>query len=539
MVEQPEGLRDVNRNRCLNVDAKAIRKRLRDDFPFYAKNSVKIRTKEGEVKPFVLNGPQEKLNAAINEQVRATGKVRIVILKARQQGFSTYVHARNYWKLSQHEARKGLVVAHASDSARALWDMYKRTHAATPELLKPATSYSSRRELVFSGLDTGLMVATAGGDAIARGETITDAHLSEVAFWPSASAADNLNGLLQAIPNAPDTSVFAESTANGMSGPFYELWKGAVEGTNGFLPFFSAWFDTLEYRLPVDPWFERTYEEEDLVTKYGLDNEQLMFRRQQIAQNGRDLFTQEYPSNADEAFIASGRPVFNPDQIHRMLQAAVDPKYLMAYEGNTFRKHVRGELSVWREHDPQESYVVGADVAMGLRNGDFSVAQVLDSQKRLVASFRAHVHPDYFADILFALGTYYNEAHVIVESNNHGILTCVRLGRDLAYPNMYTEIAEGQFNDRESITIGFRTTEKSKPLIIDRLRASMREEELSIYDKTTLKEMLSYVVTETGRMQAEEGNHDDCIIALALANHVHSGKFTPIEVTDDYYYKAI
>lgn len=517
----------------------ALRKRLRDDYKFYAKNAVKIRTKDGEVKTLAFNGPQEKLDDAINAQIRTTGKVRVIILKARQQGFSTYVHGRMYFRLSQHTARKGLVVAHVADSARALWDMYKRTHAEMPELLKPSTSYSSRRELVFSGLDTGLMVATAGGDAIARGETITDAHLSEVAYWPKATAADNLNGLLQAIPNTEGTSIFLESTANGMSGPFYEMWKGAVEGKNGFCAFFSAWFDTPEYREPVGEYFERTYEEEDLVAQYGLDDEQLMFRRMEIAKSGRDKFAQEYPSNADEAFIASGRPVFNPEQIHRLLQLSTEPLYQMAHELNTFQKHVRGELSVYVEHDPADEYYIGADVAMGLRTGDYSVAQVLDSQKRLVATYRAHIHPDYFADVLFALGTYYNEAHIAVESNNHGILTCVRLGRDLAYPNCYTEIAEGQLNDRESITIGFRTTEKSKPLIIDRLRAAMREDELALSDKTTLKEMLSYVVTETGRMQAEEGNHDDCVMALALANHVHVGKFTPIDVSDDYYVNAI
>ena len=521
------------------ADPKAIRMRLRDDFRFYAKNSVKIRTKEGEVKPFVLNGPQEKLLKAIDDQVKLQGKVRIIILKARQQGFSTFVHAWLYWRLSQREARKGLVVAHLADSARALWDMYKRTHAATPELLKPTTSYSSRRELVFSGLDTGLMVATAGGEAIARGETLTDAHLSEVAFWPKATAADNLNGLLQAIPNTAGTSVFVESTANGMSGPFYELWKGACEGSNGFIPFFSAWFDTPEYRLPTPSYFERTYEEEDLVALYGLDNEQLMYRRQKIAQDGLEKFVQEYPSNADEAFIASGRPVFNPDQIHRMLKVTEEPIYRMAHEGQTFAEHVRGELSVWHERDVSETYIIGADVAMGIRNGDYSVAQVLDSQKRLVASFRAHVHPDYFADVLYALGMYYNEAHIIVESNNHGLLTCVRLGRDMAYPNIYTETPEGQFNDRETITIGFRTTEKTKPLIIDRLRAALREDELEIRDRITLQEMLSYIVTETGRMQAEEGCYDDTVMALALANHVHQGKFTPISVTDDYYINAI
>ena len=521
------------------MDPKAIRKKLYDDYRFYAKSSIKIRTKTGELKPLALNAPQTKLHKAI-ENMRATkGNVRVIILKARQQGFSTYVHGRLYWKLSQRRARKGMVVAHVADSSRALWDMYKRTHNATVELLKPATSYSSRRELVFSELDTGLMVATAGSDTVARGETLTDVHLSEVAFWPKISAADNLSGLLKAVPNTPDTDVYIESTANGMSGPFYEMWRGAVEGTNGFIPFFSPWFDSPEYVAEVPANFEKTYEEQDLVALYGLTDEQLMFRRIEIAKSGTEQFWQEYPSNADEAFIASGRPVFNPEQLHTMLKVSTQPLYRMAHEGQSFAKHPRGELSVWRELELGGEYYVGADVAMGLRDGDYSVAQVLDGQKRLVASWHGHVHPDYFSDVLYALGMYFNEARIIVENNNHGILTAVRLGRDLAYPNCYTEIAEGQLNDRETITIGFRTTEKSKPLVIDRLRASMRENEMDIEDEGTLKEMLSYIVTETGRMQAEEGNHDDRVMALALANHIHIGRFTPIRVTDDFYVEAI
>jgi hypothetical protein len=519
------------------MGAREVRQRLYDDFEFYARHAVNIRTKEGAVKPLLLNEPQKRLHEAIEAQRKATGKVRIVILKARQQGFSTFVHGRIYWTLSQRKARKGLVVAHVADSTKALFDMYQRTHAAVPELLKPQTKYSSRKELVFKSLDTGLMVATAGGDSIVRGETLQDVHLSEVAFWPKATAADNLNGLLKCVPNADGTSVYVESTANGMSGVFYDLWTGAVKGENGFLPFFSPWFDSPEYRIEAPADFEPTYEELDLIEQYGLDHDQLMFRRVNVAQTGREAFQQEYPSNADEAFIASGRPVFNLEQIHKMKAEAVEPirRMAMTLDGTTFEKDLRGELRVWYKRKATERYYIGADVAMGIKGGDYSVAQVLDSQKRLVASWRGHIHPDAFASVLYALGMYYFEARVAVESNNHGILTAVRLGRDLAYPNTYTEIGEGALNDRDSFTIGFRTTSKSKPLIIDRLRAALREDEMEIKDPTTLQEMLQYIVTESGNMEAEEGCHDDCVMALALANHVHDGKFTPIEVTDDFY----
>ena len=133
---------------------------------------------------------------------------------------------------------------------------------------------------------------------------------------------------------------------------------------------------------------------------------------------------------------------------------------------------------------------MGADVAMGVRNGDWSVAQVLDSKNRQVATWRGQVHPDYFAEVLKALGEFYNEAFIVVENNSHGILTCTRLGKDFAYPNFYTEVQVDKITDRETVKLGFTTTSKTKPLIIDQLRASLREGELELNDKTTIRELM-------------------------------------------------
>ena len=178
--------------------------------------------------------------------------------------------------------------------------------------------------------------------------------------------------------------------------------------------------------------FELTPEEEELQEKYSLDKEQLLWRRRKIATNGLDLFRQEYPSYPDEAFLTTGRPVFNSEQIIQQLDHTRDISERLGLLGEEFAEDRRGELLVYRPIDPGEQYVIGADVAMGVRNGDYSVAQVLDSKKRQVATWRGHVHPDYFADILLALGKLYNFAYIICENNSHGILTCTRLGKDHA-----------------------------------------------------------------------------------------------------------
>jgi hypothetical protein len=516
-----------------------VRKKLYESFDFYAEHALKIRTKDGEVVNFKLNQAQRQLLDIVEGQMRTENKVRVVILKARQMGLSTAVGGYMYWWTSQRRAQKAMVVTHHADSTKALFDMTRRFYDNTPEALKPQTRYSSRKELSFAKLDSGYAVATAGGDSVGRGETITVAHLSELAFWPKNTAKDILNGVLQAIPNRPNTCVFVESTANGVSGAFYDLWKGAVEGTNGYLPVFLPWFIQDEYREPVPEGFERTPEEERLAELHGLDDEQLMYRRRKVAQNGIDLFKQEYPSTPEEAFLTTGRPVFNPDQLSEMAQVAPRSATTMGLVGEHIVEDRRGELKVFKKVAPGESYYIGADVAMGVRGGDFSVAQILDSKKEQVGVWRGHVHPDYFATVLNALGFFYNTAKIVVESNNHGILTCTRLGKDMAYPDFYTQTVYDKLDDKETITLGFTTNTKTKPLVIDQLRASLREREMKLNDRTTIEELMTFIVTETGNMEAEQGCHDDCVMALALANHIHEGVFTPVVSTDDYYFDAI
>jgi hypothetical protein len=519
--------------------AQLVRLKLRDDFSFYAPKALKIRTKAAKIIPFTLNEAQHILDDAITESIRKTGMIRIIILKGRQQGLSTYVGGYLYFRVSQATARKAIVVTHKSDSTNALFNMTKRYHENVPASLKPSTSYSSRKELTFDKLDSSYMVATAGGDGIARGETITEAHLSELAFWKASTAKENLNGLLESIPDEEGTAIFIESTANGVTGPFYEMWKGAVEGINGYTPVFIPWYIQREYRSKDCPEnFILTPDEEVLRDKYPqyMDNERLHWRRKKIAQKGLELFKQEYPCEPEEAFLTTGRPVFDVQYITERMDKLTDgPLRRMALEADEFVDHVVGELCVYREIDPGEVYVIGADVAMGVRGGDYSVAQVLDSSKRQVATWRGHVHPDFYAEVLYRLGMMFNTAKIAVESNNHGLLTVNNLYKIWHYPYVFTSVKEEQIGDIETPNLGFNTNARTKPLIIDDLRASMRVGELQLNDKVTMREMLTYVVKESGKLEAEDGCYDDCVMALAIANHVHDGVWKPIKNTAQHY----
>jgi hypothetical protein len=549
----------------LTETQKVARKKLYEDFEFYAAKCIKIRTKQGKIAPLVLNRVQRRFVKKCIAQLQKYGRVRMVVLKARQQGLSTVISALQYWWLSQRKAQKGLVMAHEAESTTTLFDMYRRIHDNVPDIVRPSTKYSSRSELVFDKLDSALRVATAGGRGVARGETLTFAHLSEVAFWPTAFANTNFNGLVQAIPEEDGTFIFLESTAQGVTGKFYEMAMGAERTDhmwNGYELFFSAWFESAEYREPAPADFQRTPEEEKLIARFhdaGLtSNDQLYWRRKKVATNGLDLFKQEYPATPEEAFLSTGRPIFNNDYISERLKDVKQPITTMAVEETydeqsgrplplrVIREHPRGELKVYRPLDPKESYVIGADVGMGLRqgvkgrkDGDPSVAQILDSQMRQVAVWRGLCHPDVFAKILETLGYHYNSATIAPERNNHGLVTCVAL-RDANYPYIYTDQVEGTLEpDKDTIKLGFFTSEATKPLIIDKLRACDREREIEINDETTLKEMMTFVVNENGRMEAEAGTHDDCVMSLAIAAYIHEGKWKPVEVFEEFYSEAV
>jgi len=293
----------------MDKNALVTRKQLRDDFEFYCRNALSIRTKSGDVKEFKLNHSQKFVHACLETQRKKTGKVRALVLKGRQQGISTYTEGRFYWKTTHRQGVRTFILTHEADSTAALFEMVERYHDLCPAFLRPSTGTSNARELVFDKLDSGYKVGTAGNKSVGRGTTIQYFHGSEVAFWPNA--AEHAKGILQAVPDEDDTEVILESTANGIGNFFYQQWLKAEAGESEFQAIFVPWYWQKEYRKPAQG-FKRTDEEDKLAEIYNLDNEQLAFRRFKIAElssegiDGEAAFKQEYPLSSQEAFQVSG-----------------------------------------------------------------------------------------------------------------------------------------------------------------------------------------------------------------------------------------
>jgi len=286
------------------------RQRLKDDFEFYARNCLCIRTKHEGLTNLVLNSAQQYIHERLQKQIEETGKVRAIILKGRQQGMSTYVEGRFLWKTTHHKGVRAFILTHEAESTNALFEMTERYYTNLPLFVKPTAGAANAKELHFDVLDSGYKIGTAGNKSVGRGQTIQYFHGSEVAFWKNAS--EHTKGVMQAIPDADGTEVVFESTANGVNNFFHQQWKLAEKGLSDFEAIFVPWYWQTEYTKEVPDGFKATEEEQQLKETYNLTNPQLVWRRSKIAElttdgaDGEKAFKQEYPNNAAEAFQVSG-----------------------------------------------------------------------------------------------------------------------------------------------------------------------------------------------------------------------------------------
>lgn len=300
----------------MNMDAQLAQlARLQGDFLEYAPLCLKIKTKSGSIIPFALNRAQLYVHERLEKQRKETGKVRALILKARQQGFSTYIAGRFYHRASLNGGTSVFILTHEQPATDNLFNMVARYHEHTP--LKPSTGAANAKELLFNKLDSGYSVATAGQKAVGRSKTVQLFHGSEVAFWPNAG--EHFAGVMQAIPDLPGTEVVLESTANGIVGEFYERWQQAEAGVGDYEAIFVPWFWSDEYKRTVPEGFVLRSEklsgedisEAEYAKLHGLSMEQMVWRRAKIAElKDPMLFKQEYPATADEAFQATGHDSF-------------------------------------------------------------------------------------------------------------------------------------------------------------------------------------------------------------------------------------
>lgn len=543
----------------------------------FIEDNLWIQVKEGGIKRFKLNGPQRMLIETMEKQRKAGLPIRVIILKARQIGFSTVVQAYIFWWLTRNRYTAGLVIAHENDASVNLWSKFVLfLNRMLPEFAPKVKRKDEARGRLELGTDdpakapfdpcygSTLKIESAQDKEAGRSGTYQLVHASEVAFWPWPQT---FLALKQTVANVPGTLFVEESTANGASGQFYEDWMAAKAGKTNFIPVFVAWWEHEEYRLKTNPqedeawvrfktalakaveegqedwkkhldWepdgvIELDEEEMELAKTYPIDYGQIKWRRWCIQENcggDKDKFCQEYPASDDEAFLQSGRPFFDSRQVRMLkewlkspdnkgpkpvrytIDESVDPE-----EGKPLSEIIYpdpfGELTVWEKPQPGKEYAIGADVAEGTADGDFNAGHVVENESMAhVAQIHGKFDPDIFGKKLYWLGMWYNEALLGVELNQAGHATIQTL-EQMGYDNLW---GQGWPIRSRMKGHGWRTDIKSRRPMLNHFKRAFVEKSFVPRSPELLDEMLTFVLNDKGKPEAQSGKHDDLVMAMAI-----------------------
>ncbi|WP_433975048.1 terminase [Tunturiibacter lichenicola] len=466
-----------------------------------AEGLLKVRDREGVERPL-------RANAVQREFERRRGRQNIV-LKARQMGITTWVAGRFFLKTITGRGVMTVQVAQTREAAEGIFRMVQRFWECLPVELREGPLRRSRAnvgQMCFPGLDSEFRVVSAADESAGRGLTVQYLHCSEVSRWPGDAAA-TLAGLRAAL--APGGEMVMESTPNGAYGCFYEEWGRGVEpGVGGsdcqgddevVRHFFPWWMEEAYVGAPVSDLRE---DERRVVLAHGLTAEQIGFRRG-LEASYRGLRSQEFAEDAESCFKATGECCFEV--------AAVEARLVELGEPVETRRG--GTLQVWLPPIAGKEYLVGVDTAGGGADGDFAAVQVIEMSSGMqCAELQQRLGTLELARVSAELAREYGGATIAVERNNHGAGVLAYLDSVERYSRVYEQTG----------VAGWLTTAGSKPGMVSRMGALLVESPWMFFSRRLLGECRTFVAMAGGRTGAVNGAHDDCLMAMAIAQAVRA-----------------
>lgn len=457
-------------------------------------NLYYIRDKRGKVVLFRRNAEQVTL--------RKSPHKRKLVVKARQLGITTDEAIDKLDNcLFQSNYIAGIICDTVPNAEKIFKFKVKFAFDLLPAWLKQVREPNTDKagELSFPN-GSVISVSTSF-----RGGTLSSLHVSEYGKicrkYPE-KAKEIKSGAFEAVPL--DGELMVESTAEGMSGDFFAMYEAASNHSNkdltplDFELHFFPWFGTSDYRLnPRNVAISdenKTYFEM-LKNEQGIELDDWQKAWYQKKSENQEEIKQEYPSYTTEAFMASGRPVFNQQKIARDIKRASERKHeLKSFE-------VRGKLyavKIYIAPIETEAYALGADVAEGLEEGDDSTISVVNKELQQCASFCGSLDPSDHGRLIVAVGKYYNTAVVAPEINNHGHATIAAI-KDEKYWQIYKRVAsDEELSEEIQEKVGWLSTSKSKMKYLDDLREAYKYDETQINDEATLREMMTITLEDSG-----------------------------------------
>ena len=489
--------------------------------------------------PFFLNDVQHSFLNTLNQAIEDfnEGKITdisLLVLKGRQQGFTTLVTAYQLSCSILNKNFQGYTLADKSDNAEAIFqNKAKFPYGQLPDALKPTEKFNNRKQLLFEKINSSWAVDTATKD-VGRSRTVNFFHGSECAFWK-----DGISPIQGALGEAFTKNCIKiyESTANGYN-DYQKMWDSGVH-----INCFYEWWQTKEYNI--------TFRNDDIKAQFlheidskkgwiwdrlkwlrdekNLTAEQLYWYWNKYDKYlDKDLIKQEYPCTPHEAFLLSGKNVFDTAVILQRLEELEKPLkvgyFTYDYDGLRISNikwvnDKNGYIKIYGIPNTPEftEYCIGGDTAG--EGSDYFIGQVLDAKTgKQVAVLKHQFDADQYTKQMYCLGRYYRDALIGIEANfdSYPIMELQRLG----YPKQYTREAVDTYTGKTEKRFGFKTTSLTRPTVISRLIEIVREHSNTIYDRETLEELLTIIRNEKGRIEAPEGGHDDMMMALAIAHHI-------------------
>jgi hypothetical protein len=422
---------------------------------------------------------------------------RNIVLKARQMGITTWIAGQFFLKTILHPGTVTVQVAHTQEAAEQIFRIVHRFLFNLPEALRDGALKSAKlsaRRLLIPELDSEYLVETAGDRNAGRGLTITNLHCTELARWPG-DVTDTLCGLLATL--APNGALVMESTPMGASGCFWNQWRDAKK-TNTVQHFLPWWLEPAYAGEPV-PEESLTEEERELMQKNHLVTLEKIAYRRHLRENFRGMAKQEYAEDSDSCFLMSGACYFDVAAVDARLREITPP----------IDEVERTGLCVWYPPIAGHEYLVAVDPAGGGVDGDNTVIQVVDLRTGVQCAEAAeHMSLNETAREARALALRYNGALLAVERNGIGEAVLAHLSGLHAYDRLFRAD-----DDRT----GFRTTEAARDTMLATLEAMLVESPSLFQSERLLREFRSFVRQSNGKYSAQSGQHDDCVMAMAVA----------------------
>ena len=430
------------------------------DPAYFAVTYCKIISLDKGLVNFKLYPYQEKMFQHFNDN-RFT-----IVLACRQSGKSISSVAYLLWFAIFHSEKNIAILANKGATAREMLARITLMLENLPFFLQPGTKALNKGSIEFSN-NSKIFAAATSGSSI-RGQSVNLLYLDEFAFVERAT--EFYTSTYPVVSSGKDTKVIITSTANGIGNQFYSIWQGAIQGTNAYKPFRVDWWD-----VP------------------GRDEE---WKRETINNTSQLQFDQEFGNT----FFGTGDTLIGAEALMKM--KAIEPVEIL--EG--------GHMLVYEKTQENHDYIICVDVSKG-RGQDYSTFNVIDVTSRpfkQVAVYRCNsISPILFPDIIYKYAVSYNNAYVIVESNDQGVLVTRGLYHELEYENMHVSSA------LKSDGIGIEMTRKVKRLGCSGIKDIIENEKLIINDTDTILECSTFVAKGQS-YEASDGNHDDLMMNLVM-----------------------